>query len=447
MFADDTYLFLKVSEPEIIILHDLFQQYQRASGQKLNMEKSAVKFCNATKPDRQRELGNLLGVGLIGVQDKYLGLPSTMQQSKKVTFQFIEDMISKKIASWKGTFLSPAGMEVLIKVVLSAMPVYTMGCFLIPKENINRFHKQMSDFWWGQRGEERKTHWVAWDKMCFPKEQGGLGFRHLGAFNQALLARQCWRILQQPDLLISQMYKAKYFNRTNILRAKLGSNPSWGWRSILHGRDLLVKGLCWQVGDGTSINAVIDKWLPTNPPRSPQILPHLNLISFFRRVCDFIKHGSWDVTALRQIFVEDDIPFILSIPLPVSSVSDRLIWPYANSGAYTVHSGYQLVVPFFLPKPVFRPVSPIDAQCWAHIWDLSITPKLKLFLWKIFRNVLPTRDFMRYKKMNVSEECPVCDQAPESVEHIFLQCPLVALLGRRLDLPLHLIVPDNMALT
>uniref|UniRef100_A0A453KW74 Uncharacterized protein n=1 Tax=Aegilops tauschii subsp. strangulata TaxID=200361 RepID=A0A453KW74_AEGTS len=84
---------------------------------------------------------------------------------------------------------------------------------------------------------EQKVHWVSWEKMCAPKREGGLGFRDLQAFNQALLAKQAWRILTSPSSLVARVLKARYFRDSSILTATCPSNASYTFRSILHGRD------------------------------------------------------------------------------------------------------------------------------------------------------------------------------------------------------------------
>jgi hypothetical protein len=52
---------------------------------------------------------------------------------------------------------------------------------------------------------------MAWDKMTKPKCQGGLGFRDLRLFNQALLAKQAWRLIEYPDSLCPRLLKSKYY--------------------------------------------------------------------------------------------------------------------------------------------------------------------------------------------------------------------------------------------
>ena len=80
----------------------------------------------------------------------------------------------------------------LIKAVVQAIPMYTMCCFKLPLGLCHEFEKLICRFWWGQRGDSRKIHWVKWDDMCEPKSEGGMGFKELPLFNDALLAEQTW---------------------------------------------------------------------------------------------------------------------------------------------------------------------------------------------------------------------------------------------------------------
>jgi hypothetical protein len=79
--------------------------------------------------------------------------------------------------------------------------------------------------------------------MTRPKFLGGLRFRDLELFNLALLARQAWRVLQEPMPLSARILKAAYLPNSSILEATLGSHPSQIWWAILDGREVLVQGL------------------------------------------------------------------------------------------------------------------------------------------------------------------------------------------------------------
>ncbi|KAL0298304.1 UNVERIFIED_CONTAM: putative mitochondrial protein [Sesamum radiatum] len=95
------------------------------------------------------------------------------------------------------------------------------------------------DLFWND-GERRKVHWLAWDKLCSSKLDGGLGFLNLEAFNLALLAKQLWRLLTWPDCLVSKVLKAKYFPRNHLFDAKVGTRPSYTWRSIIAAREFTI---------------------------------------------------------------------------------------------------------------------------------------------------------------------------------------------------------------
>ena len=121
----------------------------------------------------------MLGVAAIAQYEKYLGLPSFVGRVKKQSFSFLWERIWHKIQGWKEKLLSQAGCEVLIKAVLQAMPTFTMGCFKIPKSLCKDIEATIRKFWWEYKGDSRKIHWVAWNKLCLPKNQGGWASRIL----------------------------------------------------------------------------------------------------------------------------------------------------------------------------------------------------------------------------------------------------------------------------
>ena len=73
------------------------------------------------------------------------------------------------------------------------------------------------------------------------KYMGGLGFRDIELFNLALLARQAWRLLQNPTSLCAKVLSARYYPGKSILEATPNKGISYVWRSILKGLQLLKK--------------------------------------------------------------------------------------------------------------------------------------------------------------------------------------------------------------
>lgn len=83
------------------------------------------------------------------------------------------------------------------------MPTYTLSCFNLPVSTCQEIDSTLSQFWWGSDESKRRMVWVSWEKMSLPKKEGGRGFRDIDKFNDALLAKHAWRILQDPHCLLA----------------------------------------------------------------------------------------------------------------------------------------------------------------------------------------------------------------------------------------------------
>ncbi|OMP01909.1 reverse transcriptase [Corchorus capsularis] len=218
--------------------------------------------------------------------------------------------------------------------VAQAVPTYLMSCFKFPKTFLHELNQMIARFWWGGDETRRKIHWKNWADLCVSKLDGGLGFRDFKAFNLALLAKQCCRIIHNENSLCSRLLKAKYFRDRTFMSATLGANPSFLWRSLLAGRDVIKLGSRWRVGNGSSIEVWTDNWLNKAINLRPQARTGV--------ACQPIKHGT-------------------------------------TNGHYTVKSGY------YVARNLLGKESPVveDRQAiWRRIWGATIQPKVKFFLWR-----------------------------------------------------------------
>nr|GEW13357.1 reverse transcriptase [Tanacetum cinerariifolium] len=190
--------------------------------------------------------------------------------------------------------LSQSGREVLIKSVIQAIPSYAMQCFLLPR---NLLDKLM----------------MIWQllTLLFLLNKGGSS-------------------LVSPDAFWGRMLKGVYFPHSNFLVAKRGSRPSWLWNSLLYGRDLLLQGVRWHVGNGKNISFWTQKWVPftddfyIHSPRGPF---HNNI-----SVLEFIEAQEWNTRMLREHIFAKEVDMVLTIPISKTGSPDKLIWHFDSKG-------------------------------------------------------------------------------------------------------------------
>lgn len=104
---------------------------------------------------------------------------------------------------------------------------YAMSVFKIPKKIVSELQMRWRNIGGVMMLPKRECTLFAWWKMCVPKKEGGMRFRDIHNFNLALLAKQAWRLIDNPKSLCATILRAKYFLDGDLLNATLKKKESY----------------------------------------------------------------------------------------------------------------------------------------------------------------------------------------------------------------------------
>lgn len=132
--------------------------YGRATGQSINLDKSAISFGSRVEDGVKENIKNMFEIENEGGTGNYLGLPECFSGSKIQMLDFIKERLKEKISSWFARSLSLGGKEILLKAVAMAIPVYAMSCYKLPKSSCKALSSAMAAFWCNSTEDKRKIH-------------------------------------------------------------------------------------------------------------------------------------------------------------------------------------------------------------------------------------------------------------------------------------------------
>ncbi|XP_026451075.1 uncharacterized protein LOC113351275 [Papaver somniferum] len=421
-FADDCLLFFEADSTQMHQLQHLLHIFGQASGQVINMQKSTLFFGKQTSNAHRYNITGILGMKVMGLGEKYLGIPLLLHRSRHKNCQGIIHNMNNRLQGWRSKIVNQAGRTTQVNSVLSSMGMYQMQVFKLPETSLHQMERIQRSYWWNSYVKSRSQKYISWKKVCLPKRLGGLGLKNLCNYNLAFLAKLAWQLLHNQDALWAKLLKGKHFpyHDLRFFPPPVNLNSSWIWQSISIGLEIVLKHAKCQVGNGAHINIWTSNWIPSLN-YALQDWGDLNM-SNYQLVSDLIDTDTeqWNVSLLRLLFTADQVNSILTIPIQLDQ-EDKLIWPFTTTGIFTTASTYRMLC----DKDILTDNSMgLSQHFWLSFWKLKVPYKFQFFLWRAIHNVVPVKARIFTHVHNADLHCVLCNHYQiEDLNHVFLHCP------------------------
>ncbi|KAJ1377867.1 Endonuclease/exonuclease/phosphatase superfamily [Sesbania bispinosa] len=214
----------------------------------------------------------------------------------------LERLDRKDNFGWRAHNLSFAGRITLVQSVLRALPTYVMQTTMLPKAVCRALERLMRNFLWGASRDKKAWHSISWEKICKPKQLGGLGIRNIHDFNCALIMKVGWNLIINPDAFWVKVIRSKYScGSGTIPLVRNRMNASNVWRGINSVWPHVTRGMRWILGNGKGVNFWNHVWLPCGTKLADLATAPLPLEVAHLTVADMVENGAWNSTLLQSL--------------------------------------------------------------------------------------------------------------------------------------------------
>ncbi|XP_044983690.1 uncharacterized protein LOC123450584 [Hordeum vulgare subsp. vulgare] len=370
LYADDVILFCHPSRGDIEAVKSILQLFGRASGLQVNFLKSSATLIRCD-PVAATPVVDLLGCPIVDLPITYLGIPLTIRRPTAAQLQPVVDRTADMLPCWKARLMNKAGRLAFVKAVLSAIPIHQLLVLAPPKKTVKALVKIQRGFLWAGRADANggNCH-VNWQRVARPISLGGLGVRDLERSGLAL--RTCWL----------------WFSRTDNARAWSGLDLQFSAEE----RDFFFASTTMQLGNGQQhrrkLRTVADGLQAHNWARDIHGVLGIQEVGQYLQLWHKIEHTT------------------------LYNEPDHLLWKWTASGTYTAQSAY---------KATFHGSMSCDA--WKLTWKCWAPPRVRFFHWLAQLDRCWTADRLARRGLQHPPRCPLCDQEPETMHHLLLDCP------------------------
>ncbi|GKU94200.1 hypothetical protein SLEP1_g7726 [Rubroshorea leprosula] len=398
-FADDTIIMGRADAENIRMVKDILIWFELMSGLRINFSKSSVFGYNVSEK-WLKGAASMLHCRVGRAPFLYLGLPVDGRFGSKKLWELVVNKFRAKLAIWKAATLSFGGRLILLKSVLSALPIFYMSLYLLPNSVLEELIRTQRNFLWGGTGSIKKISWVRWEDVCRDKAKGGLGVPDLQRKNWAMIGKWWYRLGDEVESLWKRVVREKYYgDREEVDITSIEClRVSKLWRDIirigglpLKLRNMLVEGFKWKKEGKV---AEMGTW----------------------------EEGRWcwrvewrRGTIGREKDEEELLEKVLEGVNLKEGAGDVWKWVHGMDGKYVVKLAYDFLA---------SSERVLEDQMCKLIGCRLVPSKVAFFGWQLCLDRLPTKNNLQKRGILLQEGvlCEWCNGKVEEVNHLFCVC-------------------------
>ncbi|KAL6557468.1 hypothetical protein OROMI_017818 [Orobanche minor] len=419
-YADDTIFMVSDNPGNAWAIKCLLKNFELASGLRVNFDKCSLMGVNVDV-NMMREMAETLQCELGCIPFSYLGVRVGINHKRIAEWDHLVHKMKTRLKSWEHKKLSLGGRITILKAVLTAIPIYQLSFYCLPKTILSELTKLQRTFLWGGSVDVRKTAWISWESITSSKDKGGLGVRDLRFFNNALMGKWLWFFLSNKNCLwvkiLSSVYGTLRLGEGGVVSTSNRNCWSSWWGDVVKiGNGVEGKwfrdNVARFVGNGRSTKFWEDIWIGSESLKSA--FPRLYRLSLGRE--SFIAgmgewvggEWVWKWEWRRNLFGREESSFNNLLALLTSCrlsehTNDRWVWRPTSDGNYSTSSAYD--------EAVRQEVAVVNAAVhgvrFAKVWNKIVPLKVASLTWRTMWDRIPTKKNLVH------------------VNHIFLGCPMV----------------------
>ncbi|XP_010530574.2 PREDICTED: uncharacterized protein LOC104807150 isoform X3 [Tarenaya hassleriana] len=385
-FADDIIIFSKGDVQSLMEVKRVLHDFSNLSGLQINPEKSEL-FLAGCSIDEQIAISTAVGIGMGHLPVRYLGVPLSPTRLSKTDYLPLLQKVKSKLTNWQTKFLSSMGKIQLITTVIYGLVNSWSMTFLLPKYLLKEIDSLCAAFLWQHSTNSTPSHRIAWDAICKPRTEGGLGLRRLDEFNKVFRLKLVWLLFSKAGSLWVAWVKSNIFKDKSYWGLKAHQNVSWNLRKLLQMRNQAREFIGVKLGNGRDTSFWYDSWLDIGPliVFIGETGPGLLRLPKSATVADAVRNGNWSLPPARSNRIQELHLKLLELNPPTNDAGPDLpTWRHMGGTRKTFFSSRQTWEQLRSPGTAFE-------GC-GLAWFRQATPRHAFLTWQVLQERLPTTD-------------------------------------------------------